>query len=1219
MSLAEIRLDDKYRLATGHLYLTGTQALTRLPMLQRQRDLAHGLNTACFISGYRGSPLGGLDKSLWEAREFLQQNAIHFQPGVNEELGATAVWGSQQTNLFPGARYDGVFSLWYGKGPGVDRCGDVFKHGNSAGVSPHGGVLLLAGDDHGCKSSTIAHQSEHAFIAASIPVLNPANVQEILDYGILGWELSRYSGCWVALKTIAENVDSSAVVDVDPLRIQVALPEDFALPEDGVHIRWPDPPLAQEKRLNTFKIYAARAFARANRLNRVMLDSPSPRLGIITTGKSYLDVRQALEDLGLDEALCAQVGLRVLKVGMSWPLEPVSVHEFAEGLDEILVVEEKRSIIEDQLTGQLYNWPVGKRPRVVGEFDEQGASLLPNLAELTPAMIARVIARRLAPIYSSAVIEERLAFLDAKEKALAAPRHHTQRTPHFCSGCPHNSSTKVPEGSRAQGGIGCHYMTQWMDRSTDTFTQMGGEGATWIGQAPFTETAHVFQNLGDGTYFHSGHLAVRAAVAAGVNITYKILYNDAVAMTGGQPVDGQLSVPDIAAQMRAEGVQTLVLVSDEIAKWSRRRDLFPPDTEFHDRAELDAVQERLRQVRGVSVLIYEQTCATEKRRRRKRGKLVDPPKRVMINSLVCEGCGDCGQKSFCVSVLPKETEFGRKRAIDQSNCNKDYSCVSGFCPSFVTVHGGRPRKGQRSAASALLEALPAPTFQSALAQPWNILITGVGGTGVVTIGALLGMAGHLEGKGAGVLDQTGLAQKGGAVTTHVRLARTPQDLHAVRIAAGEADLVLGCDMVVVNDYWVLSKVRGERAQVVLNTYEAMPGTFTTHPDMQFPAAEIIAGVNVALGGRDPLLLDATQLATALLGDAIATNLFMLGYAWQQGLVPISLDALMRAIELNGAAIEMNKTAFAWGRLAAVDLPAVQQAAGIVRNTETREEHLPRNLRVLPPGEWEGTEWGATSAPRNPDNARSVRGLPDAATATADGVVLLPLDDARLSRTLDEAIARRSAFLVDYQDAAYAARYTDFVAQVREAENIRSPGSTALTEAVARYLFKLMAYKDEYEVARLYTGEAFQAQLKGQFEGDYSLRFHMAPPIFARKDPRTGVPRKLTLGPRTMTALKLLTRFKRLRGTWFDPFGHTAERKMERALVVEYRQTIDQLLAGLNRDNLAQAATIAALAETIRGFGHVKAANVEKYRTELARLMQSYTAPAPRDVPLRKTA
>ncbi|PTT82886.1 indolepyruvate ferredoxin oxidoreductase family protein, partial [Pseudomonas sp. HMWF010] len=623
MSLAEIRLDDKYRLATGHLYLTGTQALTRLPMLQKQRDAAHGLNTACFISGYRGSPLGNLDKSLWDAKQYLKDNHIHFQPGVNEELAATAVWGSQQTSLFPGARYDGVFAMWYGKGPGVDRCGDVFKHGNSAGVSEHGGVLLLAGDDHGCKSSSIANQSEHAFIAASIPVLNPANVQEILDYGIIGWELSRYSGCWVALKTIAENVDSSAVVDVDPLRMQVKIPEDFQLPEDGVYIRWPDPPLAQEARLNTYKIYAARAFALANNLNQIKLDSPNPRLGIITTGKSYLDVRQALDDLGLDEALCAQVGLRVLKVGMSWPLEPVSVHEFAEGLDEILVVEEKRSIIEDQLTGQLYNWPVGKRPVVVGEFDETGHSLLPNLSELTPAMIARAIAKRLAPIYSSAKIDERLAFLAAKEASLAAPKHHTTRTPHFCSGCPHNTSTKLPEGSRAQGGIGCHYMTQWMDRNTDTFTQMGGEGATWIGQAPFTDTPHIFQNLGDGTYFHSGQLALRASVAAGVNITYKILYNDAVAMTGGQPIDGELRVDQLSQQVYAEGVKRIALVTDEPEKYPTRA-TFAPIVTFHHRRDLDAVQRELREFQGCSVIIYDQTCATEKRRRRKRGKLVDP-------------------------------------------------------------------------------------------------------------------------------------------------------------------------------------------------------------------------------------------------------------------------------------------------------------------------------------------------------------------------------------------------------------------------------------------------------------------------------------------------------------------------------------------------------------------------------------------------------------------
>jgi indolepyruvate ferredoxin oxidoreductase len=1199
-------LEHKYTRTDGRIYLSGVQALVRLPLMQRLRDDAAGLNTAGFISGYRGSPLGGFDLELWRARRHLEAAKVKFQSGLNEDLGATMLWGTQQTNLFPGATVDGVYGMWYGKGPGVDRSGDVFKHGNAAGTSPLGGVLALAADDHACRSSTLPHGSEEEFVSAMMPVLNPAGVQDILDLGLVGWAMSRYTGRWIGFKTIAETVESSASVNVDPFARRIVLPEDFLLPPGGLSIRWPDPPLEQEMRLHRYAVAAAQAFARANHIDRIVLDSPRARLGIVTTGKSYLDVLQALEYLGLDEAACADIGIRVYKVGMSWPLEPIGITAFARGLEDIVVVEEKKAFIERQMKELFYNWPssAGARPSIVGKYDEAGAWILPSTGELTPATIAGVIGARIQRFANTESIDQRLRWMEAKEAEMALPRASFPRVPHYCSGCPHNTSTVVPEGARAMGGIGCHYMVTWMDRNTDTFTHMGGEGVTWSGQAPFTDTPHVFQNLGDGTYFHSGSLAIRQSIATGVNITYKILYNDAVAMTGGQPVDGTLTVPDIAAQMRAEGVQTIVLVSDDIAKWSRRRDLFPSETAFHDRSELDAVQESLRGVQGVSILIYDQTCATEKRRRRKRGKLIDPPKRVLVNSLVCEGCGNCGEKSFCVSVLPKETEFGRKRSIDQSNCNKDYSCVSGFCPSFVTVHGGKPRKGKRSDAATLLESLPAPIFASDLAQPWNILITGVGGTGVVTIGALLGMAGHLEGKGASVLDQTGLAQKGGAVTTHIRIARTPEDIHAVRIAAGEADLVLGCDMVVVNDYWVLSKVRGERAQVVLNTYEAMPGTFTTHPDMQFPSAEIIAGVNVALGGRDPLLLDATQLATALLGDAIASNLFILGYAWQRGLVPVSFDALMRAIELNGAAIEMNQTAFAWGRLAAVDLPAVQQAAGLVHNTETREEHVPRNLRVLPPGQWEDTEWGATSAPRNPDNARSVRGLPDTSATTADGVVLLPLDDARLSRTLDEAIARRIAFLTDYQDAAYAQRYADFVAQVREAENARAPGSTALTEAVARYLFKLMAYKDEYEVARLYTNGAFKRQLEQQFEGDYTLHFHLAPPLLAKKNDK-GELTKREYGPWMLRAFGLMAKLKFLRGGAFDIFGRTAERRMERQLIADYRSTITGLLATLDVDRIALAVRIASIPEQIRGYGHIKDKHLHDAKAREAQLLAQW--------------
>jgi len=1145
MSLADIRLDDKYRLATGNLYLTGTQALTRLPMLQKQRDEARGLNTAGFISGYRGSPLGNLDKSLWDAKDYLQENAIHFQPGVNEELAATAVWGSQQVNLFPEGKYDGVFALWYGKGPGVDRCGDVFKHGNSAGSAKNGGVLILAGDDHGCKSSTIAHQSEHAFIASMIPVLNPSNVQEILDYGIIGWELSRYSGCWVAMKTIAENVDSSAVVEVDPLRIETKIPEDFQLPGDGLHIRWPDPPLAQEARLNTYKIYAARAFARANNLNKVVIDSPQPRLGIITTGKSYLDVRQALEELGIDEELCASVGIRVLKVGMSWPLEPVSVHDFAEGLDEILVVEEKRSVIEDQLTGQLYNWPVDKRPRVVGEFDEEGRSLLPNLAELTPAMIARVIAKRLAPIYSSAKIEARLQFLQDKEKALAAPLFKTQRTPHFCSGCPHNTSTKVPEGSRALAGIGCHYMTIWMDRETDTFTQMGGEGVTWIGQAPFTETPHVFQNLGDGTYFHSGHLALRAAVASKVNITYKILYNDAVAMTGGQPIDGILRVDQLSRQVFNEGVQRIALVSDDPDKYPSR-EAFAPITTFHHRRDLDSVQRELREFKGVSVIIYDQTCATEKRRRRKRGTMLDLDKRAIINPAVCEGCGDCGAKSGCLSILPKETAQGRKREIDQSACNKDFSCVEGFCPSFVTVHGGKLRKPQLPKQAQAFAELPEPTLPS-LDQPFNILLPGVGGTGVTTVGAMLGYAANLEGKGCSVLDQAGLAQKFGPVVSHIRIAARQDDLFAVRIAAGEAHLLLGCDLLVSSGPDAIAKLNSAKSHAVVNSQQTPTAEFTRNPDAEFPADAMMQTLREAVGEDKTHFVPATELATKLMGDSIASNLFMLGFAFQKGLIPLTSAAIEKAIELNGVAVNLNQQAFLWGRRAAFDLPAVQAAA-------------------------------------NPD-----------AVAVFEPEAL----------SLEQRLANNSKTLGEYQNSAYGERYLALVYKVRDAESRLFPGEQmALTEAVAFNYFKLLAYKDEYEVARLYSNGEFTRQLQAQFEGDYRLEFHLAPSWLAKRDPNSGAPSKRSFGPWMLKAFDVLARFKFLRGTAFDPFGRSLERRQERELIDSYVGDIELILTHLTANNRHTALSLARLPERIRGYGHVKESAMKAAALQAARMRQS---------------
>jgi indolepyruvate ferredoxin oxidoreductase len=1159
LALRTVSLDDKYELASGRAYMTGVQALVRLLMMQRQRDAAAGLNTAGFVSGYRGSPLGGLDQALWAAEKFLTRAHIKFQPGLNEDLAATAIWGSQQVNLYPGAKFDGVFSMWYGKGPGVDRSGDVFKHANFAGTSAKGGVLVLAGDDHAAKSSTLPHQSDHQFSAAMMPVLYPSSVQEILDLGLHGWAMSRYSGCWVGFKCVSDTVESSASVLIDPDHVKIVMPEDFPLPPDGVHIRWPDPFLATEARMHDYKIYAALHYCRVNQLNRIVIDSPKPRFGIITSGKSYLDVRQALDDLGITEADAAEIGIRVFKVAMPWPLEPEGVRQFAEGLTEILVVEEKRQIVEYQIKEQLYNWRDDVRPRVVGKFDEKGEWvrphgdwLLPATAELTPAMIARVIAQRIErlDLHPRTIdrIKSRVAFINAKELALAKPRITLQRVPYFCSGCPHNTSTKVPEGSRATAGIGCHVMAIWMDRSTSAFTHMGGEGAPWIGLSPFTEEKHLFANLGDGTYYHSGSLAIRAAVAANINITYKILYNDAVAMTGGQPVDGPLSPADIARQVTAEGVKTVVVVSDDPEKYPPG--YFASNIEVHHRDDLDKVQRTLRDVQGVTVLLYDQTCAAEKRRRRKRGKFPDPAKRVVINELVCEGCGDCGVKSNCVSVAPVETEFGRKRTIDQSSCNKDYSCVNGFCPSFVTVEGGSLRKPKKAAAGDF-PALPDPTPASA-AQPYGILITGIGGTGVVTIGALLGMAGHLEGKGVSVLDMAGLAQKNGAVVSHVRIADSPDQLYATRIAAGEARLVLACDILTGVGYDVVAKMQKGVTKALVNTALVMPADFTRNADLRFPLGSMEQEIRDAVGSGDAEFLDATKLATGLMGDSIATNLFMVGYAFQRGLLPLSEGSIMRAIELNGAAIESNTQSFRWGRLAAVDPKRVLAAA------------IPAEKP----------------------------------------------DSQRMSTSLDDIVARRSEFLVGYQDATYARRYVDFVTKVLSAESAKVPGKTALTEAVARYYFKLLAIKDEYEVARLYTDGEFEKRIAAQFEGDYKLTFHLAPPLTNAPDATTGEAKKSTYGPWMMRAFRVLAKLKGLRGTALDVFGKTAERKMERQLITDYEALIDELLPRLAPHNDAIAVELASIPEQIRGYGHVKDRHLKAAKAKEALLVAAYRAAKP---------
>ena len=1144
IALNNVSLDDKYELSQGRIYLQGMHALARLLIEQRQRDIAADLNTAGFVSGYRGSPLGNLDNVLWKEEARLLEHDVHFKPGLNEDLAATSLWGTQQVGLFGEAKVDGVFGLWYGKGPGVDRSLDVLKHANLAGTSPYGGVLAVAGDDHISQSSTLAHQSDQTFIAAMIPVLNPSSVQEYLDFGIIGYAMSRYSGCWIGFKALAETVESSASITVDPARLVINDPEDFEAPFGGLHIRWPDPPLAAETRLHGFKMQAVAAFARANRIDRVTIDPKEPRLGIITTGKSYLDVRQALIELGIAER-AEELGVRVYKVGLSWPLEVEGARSFAQGLREILVVEEKQGLIESQLTRILYNMDASDRPRIVGKTDESGAPLLPSDGQLGAAEVARAIFQRLRAMgFDEPSAEQRVARLESFDLRNIAPGGSQLRTPFFCSGCPHSTSTKLPEGSRAHGGIGCHGMaTMIPELRTETLTHMGGEGANWIGQAPFSKDNHVFQNLGDGTYAHSGLMAIRAAIAAGVNITYKILYNDAVAMTGGQPAEGQFTVAQITQQVAAEGATKIVVVTDELDRHTNAE--FAEGTDIFHRDSLDEVQRMLRDIPGTTILVYEQTCAAEKRRRRKRGLLADPARRVFINEAVCEGCGDCSDASNCVSIVPLETELGRKRAIDQSSCNKDYSCIKGFCPSFVVVEGGNWR-GKNAAKNRIPRTAPEVPMPAsrALNEPYNILVAGIGGTGVVTIGALLGMAAHLEGRGCTVSDFTGLSQKGGSVTSHVRLAESPEDLHSVRIAPGGAHLLLAYDQVVATGSDILSRLEGGVSHAVINRYIAPTAAFISEPDIDFEQARLGKRLRDLLGPDGADFIDATGRATALTGDAIASNLFLLGFAFQKGLIPLSFEALDRAIELNGAAVAMNRLAFAWGRTQAHD----------------------------------------------PDKLSEILGLDDKPEASED---------------VDTVILRRRAMLVAYQDETYAQRYERTLRLVRAREHQVAPKSIELTMAVAKCLYKLMAYKDEYEVARLYTDTGFLESIAEQFEGRHRIKFSFAPPLFAKRNPATGRLRKHLFGSWMYPALRLLAYGKRLRGTKLDPFGYLADRKLERSLIDDFEALVAELVNGLSRDNLPLATRIAGLSMGIKGYGHVKDRNLAKVKKEEARLMKDF--------------
>ncbi len=1159
-ALETVTLDDKYSLDTGRAFMSGVQALVRLPMLQRQRDALQGKSTAGFISGYRGSPLGTYDQALWSAKSHLQAQNIVFQPGVNEELAATALWGTQQLGFAPAGthKFDGVFGIWYGKGPGVDRCSDVFKHANMAGTTPWGGVLAVAGDDHLAKSSTAAHQSDQIFQACNLPVFFPSSVQEVLDMGVHGIALSRYASLWSGMKTIQEIVESSATIEIDPQRVQVVLPP-LELPAGGLHIRWPDASLDQEQRLFDHKLKAVLSYIRANRLNHTVVQGAHDRLGIMASGKAWNDTRQALLDLGLDDATCQRLGIRLHKVGVVWPLEPDSLREFASGLKEVIVVEEKRALIEPQVKEALYAWPDGMRPRVLGKWEQDDAALygasalLRANADLTPPLIARALARRLLQLEldadTRARIESHLALLDAKEKSLQAASQSGigERTPWFCSGCPHNTSTRVPEGSRATAGIGCHFMSVWMDRNTAGFTQMGGEGVPWVGQQPFSREPHIFANIGDGTYFHSGMLAIRQSVAAGVNITYKILYNDAVAMTGGQRVgerpEGH-SVVQIAQSMRAEGAQRIDVVTDEPEKY--KGVALAEGVTVHHRDELDRIQREMREIKGTTVIIYDQTCATEKRRRRKRGTMVDPAVRVVINELVCEGCGDCGVQSNCLSVEPLETEFGRKRTINQSTCNKDRSCLKGFCPSFITVEGGQLRKPTRSAAALpdAVSALPEPV-QASLAQPYGLVVAGVGGTGVITIGQLLGMAAHIDGKGIVTQDAAGLAQKGGATWSHVLLAQDQAQIRTTRVSMAAAHLVIGCDPIVTASRETTLRMREGFTHVALNAYSTPTAAFVQNTEWQNPADQCVAEIARTVGEAQLSAFNADALARQMLGDTIYVNPMILGYAWQKGWIPLSREALRRAIELNNVAVANNLAAFEWGRYAAHDPAAV-------------------------------------------------------------GKLLAPVQTISFVKRepLETLVQKRADFLTHYQNAAYARDYTDFVDKVRQAE--ASLGKTALTEAVARGLFKLMAYKDEYEVARLHADPAFLSRIEGMFEGDYKVRYHLAPPLLASRNDK-GELVKRSYGSMMLWGFRVLRHLKFLRGTALDLFGRTEERRTERALIQEYKSAIDTVLAGLKADNHAQALEMARIPEKIKGYGHVKERNLRAVRQQWSDLMARWQA------------
>ncbi len=1134
--MRDVKLTDKYTIDEGTVLMTGTHALVRLPMLQKDRDTRAGLNTGGFISGYRGSPLGSYDQELWRAKDLLQSMEILFQPGVNEDLAATAVWGTQMLAGIPGATKDGVFAIWYGKGPGVDRSGDPFKHGNMAGSHANGGVLIVAGDDHSGKSSTVAHQSEMALMHAGMPILAPSDVQDVLEFGLLGWAMSRYTGLFTGFKMCNEVLEQTMTVELPRLDNGPVLPERGAAPANGFH-NFPThiDRVQSEIVAKRFRWPLVEKFVRANGIDKVLIDTGMRRLGIVSTGKAVQDVRQALKLLNLTDKDAAAVGVSLYQLGCMYPVEREGLAEFAADQAELLFIEEKEGLTEAQAKAILYGKPGA--PPIVGKCDESGTFMIPSDEQLDPLQLSLVIAERLRRLgnETSAIAERVSALRSAMTKVASLKPGDAVRAPYFCSGCPHNTSTRFPEGSLAGGGIGCHAMAMYSGPEMLPNTQMGGEGAHWYSLAHFTKTPHIFQNIGDGTYYHSGLLAIRGAVAAGVNMTYKILFNDAVAMTGGQPVDGPLTPGDVTRQVLAEGVERCIVVTDRPELYDANSGLGEGVT-VHHRDQLDALQRELREVKGVTVIVYEQTCAAEKRRRRKRGKFPDPAKRMFINSAVCEGCGDCSVQSNCVSVWPKETELGRKRQIDQSNCNKDYSCVKGFCPSFVTVLDAEPRKPKASALAGEAQTdLPEPTLAPLEGGAYNIMVSGIGGTGVVTVGALLAMAAHLEGRACSVFDMTGLSQKNGAVYSHVRIAAAASDLAAQKLGTGEADVALAFDAVAALSKEPVVTLSSDRTTTVVNARITPTPAFQRNPDLVLDQSLIVGRLqklSAKLHG-----VDATGLGLALFGDTIAANLFMLGYASQLGLLPVSPTSIARAVAINGVAVAFNQSAFALGRLLVVDPQKIESAV----------------------------------------------------MATRVAVEFQPLTNLR------EIVEHRSALLTDYQNAAYAARYRALVDEIAAAEARIMPGSDALAIMVARNFAKLMAYKDEYEVARLHADPAFRRELAVTFEDGARIRYNLAPPLFSRRDPDTGHLLKREFGPWVGKLFPLLAKGKRLRGTILDPFGRTDERRMERALIDEYEARMRGIAVALTPSNHKIAVEAASLPAQIRGYGHVKEAAVERVR------------------------